>query len=244
MKKTWSQHIGDFIAGRGFYIVLFLCVAAIGISGYYLYTALGVDEKDVAVDAPAQVVVTPAPKPTTPIVAEKPVITPKPTPKPVITPTPSAAPTPSPIPEPQPSPSPRPTATVYTWPVKGEVLHDFSLEVLAYDETMGDWRTHSGMDIAAAMGTQVYAITSGTVDQIYVDDLMGTTVVIAHTNGLNSTYCNLAATPTVSVGDYVATGDIIGAVGKTALAESGRPAHLHLEMSRDGVSVDPANFLP
>ncbi len=36
MKKPMKQTIGDFLAGRGFYIVLFLCVAAIGVSGWYL----------------------------------------------------------------------------------------------------------------------------------------------------------------------------------------------------------------
>ena len=44
-----------------------------------------------------------------------------------------------------------PVPAVFTWPVKGEILSGFSLEVLAYDETMGDWRTHSGVDIAASV---------------------------------------------------------------------------------------------
>ena len=37
MKKPFHQRVGDFLEGKGFYIVLFLCVAAIGISGYYLF---------------------------------------------------------------------------------------------------------------------------------------------------------------------------------------------------------------
>lgn len=36
MKRNLFQKLGDFVLGKGFYIVLFLCVAAIGISGYYL----------------------------------------------------------------------------------------------------------------------------------------------------------------------------------------------------------------
>ena len=40
MKKTMRDSVGDFMAGKGFYIVLFLCVAAIGISGYYLFSGL------------------------------------------------------------------------------------------------------------------------------------------------------------------------------------------------------------
>ena len=39
MKKPFMERFGDFMAGKGFYIVLFLCVAAIGISGYYLFSS-------------------------------------------------------------------------------------------------------------------------------------------------------------------------------------------------------------
>ena len=47
MKQKPTQHkLGDFMEGKGFYIVLFLCIAAIGISGYYclLYTSDAADE--------------------------------------------------------------------------------------------------------------------------------------------------------------------------------------------------------
>ena len=75
-------------------------------------------------------------------------------------------------------------------------------------------------------------------------DLLGTTVVIRHRDGLESVYANLAATPTVAVGDQVVVGQVIGAVGDTALCETGEVCHLHLAMRRDGESVDPADFLP
>ncbi|MGN1003286.1 MAG: peptidoglycan DD-metalloendopeptidase family protein [Oscillospiraceae bacterium] len=231
MKKPWTEHIGDFIAGKGFYIVLFLCVAAIGISGYYLFSTLGPGGEDTAVSKPTQVVVTPSPAPSASAPPVK--VTPTPTPKPSATPTPTPAPSPS-----------ASAASVFTWPVKGEVIHDFSLEVLAYDETMGDWRTHCGIDIAADVGTQVCAVSGGTVEQVYQDDLMGTTVVINHGKGLYSTYSNLASVPTVEAGDTVSTGSVIGSVGRTALAEGDQEAHLHLEMSMDGLDVDPMQYLP
>lgn len=252
-KKTWTDRLGDFVAGRGFYIVLFLCIAAIGISGYYLFSTLGPDEEEATVDAPAQVVVTPTPAATpTPVVTPTPVkpsITPTPTPTATPTPasTPEAMSTVSPTAEPSATPKPsasKPAASVYTWPVKGEIIHDFSLEVLAYDETMGDWRTHSGLDIAASVGTEVYAVSDGTVEAVYADDLMGTTVVIDHSDGVKSVYSNLAAVPTVEEGDLVSTGEVIGAVGETALAEISREPHLHLEMSANGMEVDPTRYLP
>ena len=136
------------------------------------------------------------------------------------------------------------TASVFTWPVKGEVIRDYSIDTLVYDKTMGDWRAHVGLDIAAPVGTQVMAPAGGTVSDIYADDLMGTTVVILHADGVMSTCSNLATVPNVEIGDTVRTGDVIGSLGKTAIAESGEASHLHLSMTKDGVSVDPLEYLP
>ena len=63
MKRKLSARVGDFMAGQGFYIVLFLCVAAIGISGYFLLSSLGNGET-AQVDQPTELVVTPTPQET------------------------------------------------------------------------------------------------------------------------------------------------------------------------------------
>ena len=242
MKKPWTDRFGDFMAGKGFYIVLFLCVAAIGISGYYLFSTLGGKDPAAPVGGTAQVTVTPSPSvsPSPTVDAVKPTIpaTPKPTPTP--TPTPSASTAPSATPK----PSEVVTSAVYTWPVKGTVLSAFSLEQQVFNPTMGDWRTHEGVDIAADLGIQVKAAAGGTVTAIEQDYFMGTTVTIDHGNGMVSVYSNLAEQPTVEVGDVVTTGNIIGSVGSTAKAESLTASHLHLEMMKDGVYVDPLEYLP
>ena len=78
-KKPILERIGDFMEGKGFYIVLFLCVAAIGISGYYLFSSLDMRDGDAAVAAPTQVVVMPTVQPVKPTVAPTPAPTAKPT---------------------------------------------------------------------------------------------------------------------------------------------------------------------
>lgn len=245
-KSTVWQRVGEFVVGKGFYIVLFLCVATIGISGYYLVSVFSSGEDpEQTVTGQAQVVL---PDQSEQIKAEEPDIT-----QPEVPPAQAdSAPqrqsqeeaSSAQITQQEAAVSAVPQAVVFTWPVKGEVISDFSLEVLAYDETMGDWRTHSGVDIAAQEGTRVLAMSAGTVEQVYEDDLMGVSVVIQHADGLVSCYHNLADKPTVSVGDQVETGTVIGTVGATAIAESGRPGHLHLEVTRNGVSVDPVEYLP
>lgn len=259
MKKStlWKQ-VGDFIVGKGFYIVLFLCVATIGISGYYLADAFirGGEDPGQTVTGGAQVTVPskieqqlPPPDKETVIPPEDSGEEPQPEepeikdPDPLLTEDPGTGSQP-PAEKPAVNPEPTPTVPVYTWPVKGELLSNFSLEVLAYDETMGDWRTHSGVDIAAVVGTRVLAMSNGTVSRVYQDDLMGSAVIIDHENGLQSRYYNLNEKPTVSEGDAVVTGTVIGAVGETAIAEIGRASHLHLEVFLNGKAVDPVDYLP
>jgi murein DD-endopeptidase MepM/ murein hydrolase activator NlpD len=245
MKKSFGTRVGDFLAGQGFYIVLFLCLAAIGISGYVLFSSLSTLGDSAAVSQPTQMVVDDAPSPSGTETAAA-----------VPSPSASASPegsAPSAAASAQPSDSPSPAAaaqaeavtpTAFTWPVNGGVIGSFSLEVLAYDPTMQDWRVHSGIDISAAVGATVMAIADGTVTAVFDDGLMGTAVTIDHGGELTSTYYNLAATPTVSVGDQVSRGAILGSVGTTAMAESALSSHLHLEMAQNGLSVDPASYLP
>ena len=255
MKKTMTNTLGTLLAGRGFYIVLLLCVAALGVSGYYLFA--GVRDLGREVVGQAAVTVTPTPKPRpSPVPTRPPADVAQPTAeqKPAVAavPLPSPTPTPPPIPEvtlpavkpAEPQDTVTATASVFTWPVKGKVLRSWAVETLAFDRTMGDWRVHDGVDIAAEAGTPVMAPAGGTVCDLYEDDLLGTCVVILHADGVLSTCGNLEKAPTVEIGDLVRTGDVIGSVGTSALGESGEESHLHLSMTRDGISVDPLEYLP
>ena len=127
-------------------------------------------------------------------------------------------------------------------PLSGKTIAAFSADVLFYNETLEDWRTHSGMDIAAEEGTPVCAACDGTVLSVTDDPLMGVTVVLEHAGGFTSTYACLSEEVYVSAGDEVLAGENIGAVGSTAAAESPEP-HLHFSVSKDGKVVDPALYL-
>ena len=248
--QGFMRKLGDFVLGKGFYIVLFLCVAAIGISGYYLIQTVALDTGisaqaggDASVTIPDQSVQRPV-TPVAPSVQDKPSATQE-----EQTVEPVQEDDPEPVKQTQEEPAAQTqqeetVSDVFTWPVKGAVLRDFSVETLSLDPTMGDWRTHGGMDIAAPLGQQVMAVSAGTVIDVFDDDLMGTTVILDHGDGLTSTYSNLANLPTVEVGDTVRTGDVIGAVGDTAIAESTQSAHLHLEMAENGSPVNPSDYLP
>ena len=243
----WKR-LGDFALGKGFYIVLFLCVAAIGISGYYLlHSVTGNMGQTELVGGGASVTLPDqsAGRPVTPA----PPVTPNPSASVVQPPAQADQPDdPEPVkdttPEPDTQSSKETLSKVFTWPVQGAVLRDFSVETLSLDPTLGDWRTHGGLDIAAAQGVKVLSISAGTVEQVYNDGLMGATVVVNHGGGLQSWYCNLDPDVIVEAGDTVEIGGPLGTVGSSAIAEVGVESHLHLETTLNGQMVDPREYLP
>ncbi len=234
--RNMLSRLSDFVLGKGFYIALILCVAAIGISCYYLFDLVSPDLPEPSPVGGGAVVEVPEPQPVQPTLPPQPPKPERPKPQPKPAPQPEA---PKEAPKAE-----KPEPVVYTWPVKGEVLRGFSVETLALDPTMGDWRTHSGLDIAAAAGSKVLAMAAGQVKEIHTDGLMGTTVVVEHRDGVTSVYCGLEPELAVAAGDAVETGAVLGNVGETAIAESAVDSHLHLETWKDGKAVDPTSYLP
>ncbi len=128
-------------------------------------------------------------------------------------------------------------------PVDGEVIEPFSNGELVKSETLGVWKTHDGIDIKAELGTPVKAMNKGKVIKVWSDALWGNCVKIDHGNGVTGHYCGLTAAMSVSEGDTVNSGDVIGAVGDTAQIEVAQPTHLHFALDRNGTWIDPADFI-
>ena len=127
---------------------------------------------------------------------------------------------------------------VYSLPVSGEIMNAYSAGELVKSLTLGDWRTHDGVDIKADAGTEVHPAGAGTVKKVYSDTMWGNCVEIEHADGLISVYCSLSE-PTVQVGQAVDTGTVIGTVTDSAEAEVLEASHLHFGMKQDGNWIDP-----
>ncbi|MBO4847703.1 MAG: M23 family metallopeptidase [Clostridia bacterium] len=156
------------------------------------------------------------------------------------TPEPTAKPTLIPDMTPAPSQEPARTEAVkWNSPVKGRIIRGYAMDCLIYSKTLGQWMTHRGVDIAAPKGEEVRAVEKGTVVKVYDDDMMGTTVIIAHEGGLSSVYSGLRRDPPVKEGDAVGSRALIGYVGDTAISECAEESHLHFELMRDGAPIDP-----
>lgn len=130
----------------------------------------------------------------------------------------------------------------FEMPLYGEILTKYSGSDLVYSQTLKEYRVHKGIDIKSPILSQVKAVSSGVVESVTKDGLMGYTIVIDHLNGFKSTYSNLSTDSMVSQGDTVKKGDIISGVGDTALIETGIEAHLHFELTKDGKQVNPGEY--
>ena len=223
MSRFDGKKVKAVFGGKGFYIALALCLLAAGIVGYYTL---------LRPQAPAE----PASNPASNVPDDRdnawvaPAVQPE-----------ENVPTAPPAEE-TPISDPQDLLPQVMSPLDGTTVTVFSVTELMYDETMADWRTHNGIDIQASEGDSVRTAASGTVLSVKDDELMGTTVVLEHDNGYQTTYANLQAKPNVEAGDPVSAGQIIGAVGTTAAAESGLP-HLHFAVTKDGKAVDPNEYL-
>lgn len=128
------------------------------------------------------------------------------------------------------------------------ILEEYTIDIgysdaeLVFNPTQGHWATHQGVDLIAEAGTAVKCSFDGTVKTVTDDSFHGTTVVISHDGGYETTY-KLLDEVSLKAGDKVAEGDTIGTVSGDALAEMAQGAHLHLELSKDGVLVDPTSYM-
>lgn len=231
MSRKW-----DAIRGSAeFYITMAVCLAVIGVSGYFLLFGGAATEERMEEEPPEEAVVT-APETEVEVTAEEPAVE-------TISPEPIETPAVMPEAEIDDTPVMAEAPRLIVNPLEGEVVAAFSMDALVYNPTLEDWRTHNGVDIAASAGDSVLAASSGTVLSVEDDPLMGTTVVIEHAGGYQTTYANLQSETSVEAGDTVSAGQIIGAVGDTAAAEAAQGPHLHFSVTKDGEPMDPQEYL-
>lgn len=128
-------------------------------------------------------------------------------------------------------------------PVDGEIVKEYAKDNLLYSNTLQEWTTHLGIDIKADKTTVVKAAETGTVKTIKNDPRYGLTIVIEHENGYQTVYSNLLSSEFVVEGEKVEKGQSIGTVGNTAAFEIADEAHLHFEVLKDSIQVDPNIYL-
>lgn len=128
-------------------------------------------------------------------------------------------------------------------PVEGQTIKDYSKDNLVYSSTLGEWTTHLGIDFASEKTDVVKAAANGKIKSIKNDPRYGLTIVIEHENGFESIYSSLLTAEFVKVGEQIEQGQTIATVGNTARFEIADETHLHFEIKKDGINVDPNIYI-
>ena len=125
---------------------------------------------------------------------------------------------------------------VFLYPVSGKVITAFG-EIM--DTLTGISYQSDGIDLAAEIGTPVFASREGSVILTGNHSSYGLYVIVAHSGGWKSFYSNLSRI-FVAPGDQLNSGTSLGLVGDSGMARSPR---LHFVLIQDGKTVDPLDYL-
>lgn len=117
-------------------------------------------------------------------------------------------------------------------PVDGWMTRQFSPDTANFEG-------HQGIDFAAATGTPIRATAVGVVEDVHNDDSYGLIVTVRHDHGFVTRYGHCSQI-LVSVRDKVNRGQTIALVGNTGRSTA---PHLHYEVIKDGIHVDPAGYI-
>ena len=118
----------------------------------------------------------------------------------------------------------------------GEITSGFGYRA---DPFTGGGAFHPGLDFRGAFGAPIHAAADGTVSFVGQIRGYGNVVEVSHGNGLLTRYAHMSKTM-AKVGQKVAAGDVIGAIGSTGRSTG---PHLHFEVRINGSVVNPRPFL-
>lgn len=226
---------------KGFYIALGVCLVAVGVAAWTTYDS--VVKYASPEDPSSSYSASPTGRPQSGVYAENPPEVTSSTPESVpeaSKPEASSQAAEKPA-ESKPAEQAKPTAAKpasYVYPVSETVTKNFSGDNPIFSDTMQDWRVHSGIDFEANIGDPVKSIDAGTVLDSYQDGNLGNVLVIEHSAEIVAYYCGLGDTLLVKKGDTVKSGQKIGSVHVVPIESVEKP-HLHLEIKKSGVLIDP-----
>ncbi|MEG1710993.1 MAG: M23 family metallopeptidase [Clostridia bacterium] len=139
---------------------------------------------------------------------------------------------------------PDPKPVVWGLPVKNYTIGmDYSATEFTESVTTKEWLIHKAIDFKVTDKIDVYAVQDGTVESIKTSKMDGTVIIIAHSDGIKSIYSSLSPETTVKVGASIKKGDKIGVASDSGYNEFLEGVHLHFEIMKNGVSINPRSII-
>lgn len=116
-------------------------------------------------------------------------------------------------------------------------------DALAFNQSLNRYSSHKAIDFMGNEGTKVFCVYDGVIKSVENSLLTGVTVTIDHGDGLYTVYNSILDGEKVTVGQAVKQGDVIGVISTTNRQEYKDGAHLHFETIENGVSINPEKYL-
>lgn len=219
MEKTNGKFI-EFVKKNAFYLVLALCIVAVGVSLLLVLTKSSemMDNQSGMVNSGGNVGDL-TPDDSTPVDKED-------------------------GKEDEQTPS-EPTVTVieFAMPVENSTsVFEYS-EQPVFNSTLNRFSAHMGIDFICEEDAKVFCAFDGKVISVTKNELQGTTITIDHGNDLMTVYNSLLDGEMVTVGKQVKKGEQIGVVSNTNRQEADKGHHVHFEVLEKGEKIDPSKYL-
>ena len=133
--------------------------------------------------------------------------------------------------------------SVLTWPVRGNVILDYSMDQTTYFPTLDQYKLSPAIAVGTVEGAPVVAAVNGKVYSIEQNAQTGTTLTMELGNGYQAVYGQLTDL-TVSEGDTIKKGTTIGYIAQPTKYYSTEGTNLYFAMKKDGEPIDPIEYLP
>ncbi len=128
------------------------------------------------------------------------------------------------------------------WPVKGNIIMDFSPDSTIYFATLDQYRCNPAIFIQASVGTEVVSCTDGVVTAIEEDEELGKTLTVDLGDGYQAVYGQLENIQ-VAQDSKISAGDTIANVSAPSKYFGVEGSHLYFQMLKDGEAINPRAYL-
>lgn len=240
-----------FYKEKGFYISLvcgIICLVAFGAICMNVFSDDGSDQGNVLVAEQTEA----------PVATAEPVVTREPLTEEATTDNVKSEVNEKKTPAPTPAPTPKAKTTMkktrvedrlhfdqetgLLWPVEGDILIEYSADKVVFFPTLSQFKTNPALIIGSEVGEDVKASANGVVKSIEKNDETGTTVTVAIGDDFRIVYGQLKDV-SVSKGDEVSEGQVIGKIAKPTKYYSVEGANLYYQVKQNGETVNPLLLL-
>lgn len=134
-------------------------------------------------------------------------------------------------------------SSLMEWPVNGQVLIDYNMENTVYFPTLNVYKLNPAIAVSSKVGEPVTAAANGKIAAITENEETGVTVTVDMGNGYRAVYGQLKNLQ-MKENDYISAGGVLGYISEPTKYYTKEGANLYFAMEKDGIPLDPMQYLP